>query len=126
MKKIEIPEYSIGISSNCGYVRTSREDWDDLVKDIERVNAAIDKAVTVVNNGGLENNIWSVTAHRGSPYTHKALLINIEPIKKLTKEEKAIEFLEEFIIGFNTYADYEDPSHLQSYIIRAKEILGES
>lgn len=75
-------------------------DW--FQENVEPTNKLLREGVEVtgqIPNGELKEAEWGSTVYGNDCDTHKALLINIKPIKQKTREEKAIELLEEIVNG---------------------------
>lgn len=91
IKKIEGPDWS-KLDSMLSEVDLV-EDW--FKQYVEPVNCAIDKAVRVYSYTGNDDSYWCLESQsKELSKNHQALLINIEPIIKKTREER----LEAFVL----------------------------
>lgn len=100
IKKIERPDWT-----HEEYSRVKLKRWFD--KHIEPINAMLEGAVEVYANVPNDNKpvVWVLNGNLPDE-THKALLINIEPIKKQTREERLEDVLRRIV------ENHEDEPHI--------------
>ena len=89
IKKIERPKTDEFIH----WISKHFDDWFDT--HIQPINVALDEAVEVTGENYADDIGWLMGIDRDDSDTHKALLINIEPIKKETAADVLKEILRE-------------------------------
>lgn len=115
MKKIERPDWE---SLNFDIVQTSADGSSFILtpKDrldkwfdeyVDPVNKMIDEAVEVYQKRPCTDGLWYPAMHKES-YTHRALLINIQPIKQETCADVLRDFLtvKDDVYGSSVYGPW--------------------
>lgn len=124
MKKIERPNMDIIGWTNTATRWDKFQEWFD--EHVEPINKMLAEGVAMQarlgNHGddpmGSENKIWYCSTNSTYMDTHKALLINIQPIKKETTRDLVIAFLA--ILGDNIG---DDIARLNGLRVRARKSL---
>jgi len=98
MKIIRVPEkYCIEESPVMGgcYINISIEAMRCLIADAKKFNAMLANAVEVYNY--YKEDTWSQSPEENGTDAYRALIINIEPIVRQTREDKMAEVLSAFV-----------------------------
>lgn len=112
MSDLEIKEPKKIKGMSAGLVAFWERDWREIEEKIKYINKLLKDGVEVTTANGAD---WN--SEGASNLTHKALLINIQPIKQKTREDMVIELLGKM---------FKDPDNniKPIYEDRLKELLG--
>lgn len=125
IKKIKKPDFvAMWAQSSSTSMKSVYDKWFE--ENVEPINKAIDDAEVVYGWGKGYDWYPSQTIYKKNvtqPH-HKALLINIEPIKQKTREEKLEEFVEAFLAEQSSRS-YEKGEAMYILKQRARVLLNE-
>ena len=113
--KIEKPDWYSLFGNPSSDFKGCLDTWFN--KNVEPINRMLEKAVEVSGNvDQFSMSMWRATKGRGTEdNTHKALLINIQPIKKETAEDVLRDIIENEFRSMST-----------ALLNRAKAVLNEA
>ena len=129
--KIEKPDWQEVCSGKVGTCTTEAKgllnDW--FQEHVEPVNKMLSEAVEVACWKSDEHNTWcsdETVGPNNECVSHKALLINIQPIRKDSAEDILRDLCDLYRHSYgSSFADGIDQNELRPFIKRAKKVLNE-